>query len=199
MVVAAAGLAIVAISVYGMMSMEKDQPSMALANEKPAKQILSASPTSKEPSKINDRKITSTKTVPVSKKTKPRSHPKQKTRTEKSMPAQNQVAHLPDKNKPSLPELIKIKGSYKPIGNGVAKPQITVMNNSDESLRVVAVNVVYYKADGSMTAKEILYFKNLSPGQSITLKAPSNPKAEEVKFRLGLVSSKEGEIFYAMQ
>ena len=68
-----------------------------------------------------------------------------------------------------------------------------------ETLSVVAVNIVYYKADGSPAGKEILYFNQLSPNESMTLTAPANPVAEEVKFKLGLISSKEGGIYYALQ
>ncbi|HEY0355326.1 MAG TPA: FxLYD domain-containing protein, partial [Flavisolibacter sp.] len=97
-----------------------------------------------------------------------------------------------------LPQLVKIKGRYKPVGRGVSASEITLVNNSQENLRVVAVDVVYYKADGTNAGRETIYFKNISPSQSMTLTAPANKKAEEVRYQLGLISSNESGIFYAM-
>ena len=149
--------------------------------------------------------------INTTEKAKPVKSPVRKTRTN-SFEKQKRSEKKPDvvptakkeeihqeKNKIPLPQLVKINGSYKPIGNGVAKPRVTVRNNSMETLSVVAVNIVYYKADGSPAGKEILYFNQLSPNESMTLKAPANPVAEEVKFKLGLISSKEGGIYYALQ
>lgn len=113
----------------------------------------------------------------------------------RSTPAINK----PDNNSTiPLPQLVKIKGRYKPVGRGVSASEITLMNNSKENLRVVAVDVVYYKADGTNAGRETIYFKNISPSQSMTLTAPANKKAEEVRYQLGLISSNESGIFYAM-
>ena len=63
------------------------------------------------------------------------------------------------------------------MGRGVSASEITLVNNSQENLRVVAVDVVYYKADGTNAGRETIYFKNISPSQSMTLTAPANKKS----------------------
>jgi hypothetical protein len=64
-------------------------------------------------------------------------------------------------------------------------------------LRFVAVDVYYYKADASLAGKKTLYFNKLRAHQSMTLTAPGNAKADDVIFKMGLMSSERGELYYA--
>ncbi|HEU4471628.1 MAG TPA: DUF4339 domain-containing protein [Flavisolibacter sp.] len=97
----------------------------------------------------------------------------------------------------SLPDLVRITGRHKTNQqDGVQAFPITVTNNSNEILRVVAVDVFYQTGKGKPAGKKTLYFSNLGPGKSMTLTAPQNTAAAEVNYRLGLLSSSEG-IYYA--
>ncbi|MGZ5286433.1 MAG: hypothetical protein ACXWB9_04570 [Flavisolibacter sp.] len=130
------------------------------------------------------------KTVSAKSKIKPAQSIKQPVITAKK--------ETPKTNNTYLPELVGINGNYKPVGRGVSASEVTLKNQSNEHLKVVAVDVVYYKADGSVLNKETIYFRNISPQSSLTLKAPANEKAEEVKYKLGLISASESGLFYAM-
>ena len=76
---------------------------------------------------------------------------------------------------------------------GVAAFKLTITNNSDV-LRFAAVDV-FYKKNGQLTNKETLYFKNIAPHQSVTLTAPANQAADDVSYKLGLVSNEDGAIY----
>jgi len=76
---------------------------------------------------------------------------------------------------------------------GVPAFKLTITNNSDV-LRFAAVDV-FYKKNGQLTNKETLYFKNVAPHQSVTLTAPANQAADDVSYKLGLVSNENGEIY----
>ncbi len=101
-------------------------------------------------------------------------------------------------NKAYLPALVTVSGRYKPVGRGVSASEITLQNKSEEWLKVVAVDVIYYRTNGSTLSKETIYFRDISPNASRTLKAPPHEKAEEVKFKMGLISASESGLYYAM-
>jgi hypothetical protein len=107
------------------------------------------------------------------------------------------------KEKPSVPltELINIDGDYLPSqkGDGVNGYKVTMQNNSDQVLKVVAVDVFYYGPNDKLLNKKTLYFSNVSPGANMILTAPSNKYAVAVNHQLGLVSSQEGAIFFVKQ
>jgi hypothetical protein len=100
-----------------------------------------------------------------------------------------------------LTQLIDINGDYLPgqKGDGVNGYKVTMQNNSNQVLKVVAVDVFYYAANDILLNKKTLYFSNLSPGANMTLTAPSNKWAVVVNHQLGLVSSEEGSIYFAKQ
>ncbi len=80
---------------------------------------------------------------------------------------------------------------------GVAPFHLTFKNNSDQ-LRFAAVDVIY-KKKGTITSRETLYFNKVAPHQSLTRSAPGNKGADEVIYKLGLVSTEDGSLFYAQQ
>ena len=88
-----------------------------------------------------------------------------------------------------------IAGSKK--DNGVEGLAVTVKNNSAQVMKVVAVDVIYFKDGMAELERKTLYFNNLHPGQALTRNAPSHNKAQGAYAQLGLVSSEEGSIFYA--
>ncbi len=101
-------------------------------------------------------------------------------------------------NSTSIPELVTVNGRYKPVGRGVSSSEITLHNRSYEHLKVVAVDVIYYRPNGSVLARQTIYFRNIDPQTSLTLKAPANEKADEVKYKMGLISASESGLYYAM-
>jgi hypothetical protein len=99
-----------------------------------------------------------------------------------------------------LSKLVSISGTYRPGDKqGISDFRITVKNNSYESFRFVAVDVLYLSADGHETARKTIYFNHISAHGSLTLTAPTNTKANDVRLQLGLLSSENGEVYYAMQ
>jgi hypothetical protein len=74
--------------------------------------------------------------------------------------------------------------------------EITVQNNSNEVLNVIAVDVLYYDKDKKRVHKETLYFNNLQPHRSLTIAAAGHEKAITAGYQLGLVSS-GGSLYFA--
>lgn len=109
-----------------------------------------------------------------------------------------QVRRKPESVSSSLPSLVRISGThYTGRKKGVNAFELTVTNNSEEFIRFVAVDVYYVKSDGKVVTKKTLYFNNLAPHQHLTLMAPSNKKADDIRYSLGLLSSENGGIYYA--
>jgi len=88
-----------------------------------------------------------------------------------------------------------VAGSKK--STGVEGLAVTVKNNSSQVMKVVAVDVIYFKEGMAELERKTLYFSNLQPGQMLTRNAPAHKKAEGAYAQLGLISSEEGSIFYA--
>jgi hypothetical protein len=105
--------------------------------------------------------------------------------------------------KPAVPltRLINISGDYLPSqkGDGVNGYRVTMRNNSDQVLKVVAVDVFYYGANDKLLTKKTLYFNNVAPRANMILTAPSNKDAVVVNHQLGLVSSAEGALYFVKQ
>ncbi|MGZ5190815.1 MAG: hypothetical protein ACXWCZ_07315 [Flavisolibacter sp.] len=95
-----------------------------------------------------------------------------------------------------LPEQVKITGQYSANKKGIPDFDITVQNNSNQKLRFVAVDIFYYRKDGSLDSKKTLYFNKVAPNSIMTLIAPGNSKADEVIFKMGLMSNEKGELYY---
>ena len=72
--------------------------------------------------------------------------------------------------------------------NKVEQLEVTVSNRSPEVLKLVTVDVFYYKKGQKLFDKETLYFNNIPPGNSFTLSTPGNQKATEARFQLGQVT-----------
>ena len=46
-------------------------------------------------------------------------------------------------------------------------------------------------------AKKTLYFNKVAPNSIMTLTAPGNSKADDVIFKMGLMSNEKGELYYS--
>ena len=91
---------------------------------------------------------------------------------------------------------MKITGQYAANKKGIPDFDITVTNNSNQKLRFVAVDIFYYRNDGSLAGKKTLYFNKVAPNSIMTLTAPGNSKADDVIFKMGLMSNEKGELYY---
>ncbi len=101
----------------------------------------------------------------------------------------------------SLDKQITVNSRYIPAKDhpGIEGAAITVNNNSSEFLKVVAVDVFYHQGDNIAVHKETLYFSNLAPQNSYTLKVPANSRGDKIYCQLGLISSEKGAIYFAKQ
>jgi hypothetical protein len=89
--------------------------------------------------------------------------------------------------------VVKMDAHYLQETNkkNIASLEVTIRNNGDELLRTVAVDVFYYKRGERLFDKETLYFKNILPGNSLTVSKPGNKKAVSARFQLGQVTTSE--------
>lgn len=79
--------------------------------------------------------------------------------------------------------------------NGIYGLNVSVQNNSNKALKMVAVNVFYTNDAGAVINKQTLYFSDVQPGQSAARAASGHKIATKAYCKLGLVSS-EGKIYY---
>jgi|GEM_PF-2402942 len=82
-------------------------------------------------------------------------------------------------------------------GAGVGGLSVKLRNNSSQILKMVAVDVIYYKDLDNVLARKTLYFSNVQPGQEVIKEASGNKDAEGAFARLGLISAEGGNVFYA--
>jgi hypothetical protein len=111
-----------------------------------------------------------------------------------SIPAKSKKASVP------LAKLITISENYEAAKweQGIKKLQLTVHNNSDESINMVAVDVYYYKENENLLGKRTVYYNNIAPQSSLSIFVPGLKRASYIKYNLGLISSREG-LFYNRQ
>jgi hypothetical protein len=116
-----------------------------------------------------------------------------------SSPAEITKAEKPtDNNAAPITAFIDVKGNYVTTGKkGISSLGITLNNKSEALLKLAAVDVFYYAADKSILSRKTIYFSNVRPGAKVTLPAAANNMAVSIDLQLGLVSSAEGNIYYA--
>ncbi|MFN2457886.1 MAG: DUF4339 domain-containing protein [Chitinophagaceae bacterium] len=106
------------------------------------------------------------------------------------------------KERPYIPlaRLISISSKEFPgeRKQGLGGYEVTVKNNSDKILNVVAVDVFYFNKNEKLVYKETLYFSNLQPRRSLTIAAGGHKRAVTASSQLGLISS-GGSLYYAKQ
>jgi hypothetical protein len=114
-----------------------------------------------------------------------------KTTQEKSTSPSPQT---PRREKSSVPlsKLVNIQGRVVKARKGIDGVEITLQNNSDQTLKLVAVDVLYHKGNNSVIQRETIYFSDIRPGTSRMLVAPGNRNARGANYQLGLISAEDG-------
>jgi hypothetical protein len=100
----------------------------------------------------------------------------------------------------SVAEQLQIDADYitnGKQGKGIGGLAVTLKNTSNQVMKMVAVDVIYYTDGMEPIDRETLYFSDLYPGQILTRNARAHKKAEGAYAKLGLISSEEGQIYYA--
>jgi hypothetical protein len=96
----------------------------------------------------------------------------------------------------NLRELLIVSSKdYKKTGvfGGLKDITITAINKSSYLVDLAVVEVNYILANGKIFKTEMLYFKNIAPGASVSRKASNSPRGVKIESRLTLVSSKSAE------
>lgn len=114
-----------------------------------------------------------------------------KTTKERSTPSSTEI---PRREKSSVPlsRLVNLQGRVVKARKGIDGVEITVQNNSDQMLKLVAVDVSYTKENSSVIQRKTLYFSDIRPGTSRMLVAPGNKNARNANYQLGLISAEGG-------
>jgi hypothetical protein len=115
--------------------------------------------------------------------------------TEKKTSENSTVSSTPVST-PHLPDLIRISTQFDDAGKGVPDFKITLINNSSEQVQMVAVDIYYFRM-GKQLEKKTVYFSDINAHSSKILTARGHRRADDVQLKMGLMTSKRGEIFYA--
>ena len=110
--------------------------------------------------------------------------------------AENSVVTSPPVSTPHLPDLIRISTQFDDAGKGVPDFKVTLINNSNEQVQMVAVDIYYFRM-GKQLEKKTVYFSDINAHSSKILTARGHRRADDVQLKMGLMTSKRGEIFYA--
>lgn len=96
-------------------------------------------------------------------------------------------------------QLITVNGKERLPGKkeDMKNFEVTVHNNSNQVLTVVAVNVFYSGEKGNEPRKETLYFSNIQPKDSSMVIAAGAKKEVSISCQLGLIGSKQGTLYVA--
>ncbi len=74
---------------------------------------------------------------------------------------------------------------------------ISLENKSQQTIRMAAIDVLYFDKAKAQVAKQTVYFSTILPGETNT-KNSSYLKAASASYRIGLVSSEKSGL-YVMQ
>ncbi|HEX2532675.1 MAG TPA: hypothetical protein VHK69_03005 [Chitinophagaceae bacterium] len=121
------------------------------------------------------------------------------TEAEKEVPPPVTAANKPKTSASAIGKQIQLSEKYiNSDGRGINGLQLTVYNNSDQFVNVVAVDVSYYRNSDKLLEKKTLYFNNIPPRSRSSLPAPDNRRATTVQYQVGLISTENG-LFYVKQ
>jgi hypothetical protein len=100
---------------------------------------------------------------------------------------------------PSIASQISLKAEYINTDQvpGLGGMSVTFTNSSQQFLKLVAVDVIYYEDLDHELMRKTLYFTDVKPGEILKRTAPAHKKAKGAYARLGLISSESGNLFYA--
>ncbi|MFL5771786.1 MAG: hypothetical protein ACJ75F_01425 [Flavisolibacter sp.] len=84
---------------------------------------------------------------------------------------------------------VNMNASYQQDAHrkNISSLEVTIQNNSSDILKMVSVDIFYYKKGDRLFDKETLFFNNIQPGSSMTLSRPGNRKAMTARFQLGQI------------
>ncbi len=99
---------------------------------------------------------------------------------------------------PTVPitDLMETTSKYIQQKEGIGL-SVQLHNKSDKSIRVAAIDVIFFDKAKLQTAKETLYFSDVQPGSTVT-KNSSYVKAASASYSIGLVSAENAGL-YVMQ
>lgn len=100
---------------------------------------------------------------------------------------------------PSIASQISLKAEYINTDKtpGLGGLSVTFTNSSQQFLKLVAVDVIYYEDLDHELMRKTLYFMDVKPGERLNRTAPAHKTAKGAYARLGLISSESGNLFYA--
>lgn len=96
----------------------------------------------------------------------------------------------------NLRELIRLSSNdYKKAAlfGGLKNITITAANNSSHLVDLAIVEVNYIQANGKIFKTETLYFKNIPPKSSVSLRAANSTRGVKIESKLTFLSSKSAE------
>lgn len=106
-----------------------------------------------------------------------------------TIPALPEPEPAPPKKEIPTAQQVNMNASYQQDAHrkNISSLEVTIQNNSAGILKVVSVDIFYYKKGDRLFDKETLYFNNIQPGSSMTLSRPGNKKAITARFQLGQI------------
>jgi hypothetical protein len=107
-----------------------------------------------------------------------------------AFPSQKGPAPAMVKTEEPISSLVNMNARYMqdPNKHNISSLEVTIQNNSAAFLKMVTVEVFYYKRGERLFDRETLYFNNIQPGNSLTLSTPGNKKAVTARFQLGQIN-----------
>jgi hypothetical protein len=99
-------------------------------------------------------------------------------------------------NRENLRGLISISSNnYRKAGlfGGLKDITVTASNNSSHLIDLAVVEVRYILGNGKLFKTDVLYFKNIAPKSSVSMKAANSSRGARVESKLTLVTSKSAE------
>lgn len=109
-------------------------------------------------------------------------------------------APAPDEIKKVVPlsKLLSLSNifQYDKNGHTITATQLTLQNNSSETLRSVAVVITYFKKEDRRLSTETVYFYNVFPKTASSLTADGNRKATSAQFEIGAITRADGSLYF---
>lgn len=96
-----------------------------------------------------------------------------------------------------LSQLVVVNGifQYDKKGNTITATQVKLQNNSNETLKSVAVAITYFKKEDRELKRELVYFYNVVPGSASVITASGNRRATSASFAIGTITRADGSLY----
>lgn len=96
-----------------------------------------------------------------------------------------------------LSRLVVVSGTlnHDKKGNNGAATQITLQNNSGETLKSVAVTITYFKKEDRQLGKETVHFYNVLPATAPVISISGNRRATAARFEIGTITRADGSLY----